>query len=372
MPNAGIAYPVSMVSILILYSISGGKLSFNIPMLCIAFTAILSTLINNPPAYFRSWERLGLFFLISGAISPLIQNNKLNKFRLQLFDWLMKITLIITVISFIGYFFNINYVPVLVGLITPSHFGGITIHSMILGPIAVISMCYALSLVLNKGLTKKVRCIFIIISFISFFTALLAASRAALGAGIVAVLFLFFKLTGKRISRLVNFVIVAVFLLVLSFPVWESYTTKIIEKQEYGRNSGTMIATRNYKWNARIREFNSNPLLGVGYASALKDSGDAIDTISGQIEPGSSWLAVLSMLGILGFIPFVYLFGSNLFFLYKDKNAISALLGSILIFFILHMFAEGYVFGGNSFQFFCLWLTLGAVTAYCKNNILFH
>ena len=111
MPNAGsLFYSLWMAGLLLFYILTGGRLSIDFLMLTIIIVAVFSTLINQPPSFFRSWERLGQFVIIAGVVSPLVQNAKLLQFRKDLFQWMLKVSVVITIISFIGYFLGINYV----------------------------------------------------------------------------------------------------------------------------------------------------------------------------------------------------------------------------------------------------------------------
>ncbi|MDP2455208.1 MULTISPECIES: hypothetical protein [unclassified Kaistella] len=96
------------------------------------------------------------------------------------------------------------------------------------------------------------------------------------------------------------------------------------------------------------------------------------DSDSGKVEPGSSWLALLSMTGIAGFILIVFIFLSALIYLFKNKNdyIISGILGSLLLFFMIHMSAEGYILAAGSLLFFYIWLLLGVIEGYKKYQII--
>ena len=373
MPDTGIFYFLVMFGLLIYYCSYGGKITFNIPMICLIFVAALSTVINDPPAYFRSWQRLGLFIIIAGVVSPLIQNTKFILFRINLFQWLLKLLVVVTVLSFIAYFLGINY-AISFYEIENAHFGGIATHSMLLAPIASISLCYSVWLITNRRkYKKKYRYLYTGFAVVSFLVLLLAASRIAFLAAIAGLLFLLYKLNRQHFGKFIKSIFVVAMLLVVTLPLWDTYSIRLLQKQESNIKAGSATFSREAKWNARQAEFNSNPLLGVGYFAASEENSDDFDELTGQVETGSSWLAILSMLGISGFVPFALLFFKNVYYLYKDsKNvASSALLGSILIFFMVHMSAEGYVFGAGGFLFFSLWLTLGTAEAYRKTFFSF-
>lgn len=369
----GSVYQSFMGVTLMYYIVFGGQVRFNPQMIILLAVAILSIMLNNPPNYFHSWQRLLLFCIIAGVISPLITNKGLITFRINLFSYLLKVLVIVTVVSFIGFFFGLNYAYNM-GADNMSHFGGITIHSMILSPIASISLLYVSGLFLcekKKDINPRIKGILFLVIVVSFLTILLAASRIGLLAAIAGELFLIMKLSKKRSQKVIKYILLIVSLMILTYPFWNSYATRIIGKNEANIEAGGFTRSRDSKWNARLIEFKSNPFFGVGYAAILEETGDEIDKSSGQIEPGSSWAVIFSMLGIFGFIPFAWLFFKNLYHLYIDDDNLhtSALLGSILFFFMFHMIAEGYIFGAGSFLFFILWLTIGVSTVCNKYSI---
>ena len=93
------------------------------------------------------------------------------------------------------------------------------------------------------------------------------------------------------------------------------------------------------------------------------------DKAEGQIEPASSWLAVLSMIGLFGFIPFLGLTLHCISYVFRDKTnpTNSAFLGGMLFLFMVHMIAEGYVLSAGSGLFFYFWLVIG-ITEQTKNT----
>lgn len=94
---------------------------------------------------------------------------------------------------------------------------------------------------------------------------------------------------------------------------------------------------------------------------------------TGIIEPGSSWLAILSMTGIAGFAFFMTLLFSTvskLYALFKEDNDDWALLHlGILAVFAIHFIAEGYVFSGGGALCFLFWFFFGCAYSYARDNI---
>ena len=81
---------------------------------------------------------------------------------------------------------------------------------------------------------------------------------------------------------------------------------------------------------------------------------------TGTIETGSSWLAVLSMTGIIGFIPFLIIIYKSVKRVWSKKktNIEASLYLGLIVFLSIHMLVEGYIFAGGSVVFFIAWLII--------------
>lgn len=353
----GFLYPmVVIVTFLYAMIFKVDRLSFNIPMFIMIFIAFCSLLLNIFPSYFKAWMRFGFFLFVIGLLSPLIQTEYLNNLRIVLFDYLLKFCIIVTLLSFIAYLTGVNlvYIREIPGYAT--HFGGILSHSMLLAPVASIATCYIFYLFLLQSEMRGK--FFFFTLFICFcLVILLTASRIAMSGTFVAISFLLLK------SGLMNTIKLGLLLFVLFFltsTYWLPLAEDLIQKQEYSEESGSLISTRGSKWDARIYEFRKSPLYGVGFNIILEETNDNIDKETGRVEPGSSWLSILSMLGILGFIPFAYLIFSRFIYLIKrSKEGNNILLASLMIFFMIHMIAEAYVLFAGGVLFYFFWLTIG-------------
>lgn len=367
MPHIGGMYPLVILALLLFYLQGGTSFRLNIPMLALVCVAAISTLLNHPPTYFRSYERLGLFLIVAGLVSPLIQNDKLIVLRRDMFVWMLRASVAVTILSFLGYFVGINYMSTTASLNGVGSFGGITYQSMVLGPIAATSFCYILylSLIEKKTSRKKIIILWSGIVF-SLLTVLLTASRSALLAGFVGGIVIIYKIHAGTFSGFLRYLLGVICVALITYPLWQPYTINVLNKQKGNIETGGTTSSRDSKWEARTYEFKSSPLWGVGYFAALEDSGDDIDKTTGQIEFGTSWGAALSTLGLLGFIPLAWLFLENWYFLFRKREDTgdTALFLGILSFFMVHMIAEGYIFGAGSYLFFMVWLTLGAINAY--------
>lgn len=131
-------------------------------------------------------------------------------------------------------------------------------------------------------------------------------------------LFLVYRNNVRRVFKIIT---ITVAVIGISFPVWYPYTENVRMKQEANLKAGGSFQSRETLWRDRIAEFKENPMLGSGFASINKEVIKAKDKINanGGIEPGSSWLFILSSVGLLGMLAFSTVF---LFRLQKgyDKN----------------------------------------------------
>jgi O-antigen ligase len=359
----GNAYYALLLVIFLLLIFVGSSLKPNILMLFFLIAGFLSIIFNDIPSFFQPYQRFGIFIILMGLIGPLFHNSALHAFKLYLGNFLNNAILIMVSLSFIGIVIGL---PIMVGR---GGFTGLFIHSMILGLMAAIAILVALH---KAHITqyKNRYWFFMSLAVIAFVTCITAGSRSALLAGIAGSIFFYYKLNQKRISGFVKTMFVIVGLGILSFPIWEPYTERLMEKVAYGEAQGDALATRSALWEMRVSEFEASPIVGVGFASVDTKINTKFDEEGGQVEPGSSWLAILSMTGLLGFIPILILVIKNIFFVFKDQKdpAKSALLGGMLFLFIVHMLAEGYALSAGSGLFFLFWLTMGTIELYKKNN----
>lgn len=327
--------------------------------------------ISDAPPVFRVWERLFLFILILGVATPLLGSRIMLNIRYKTLKYLLIVFCTLGSISFFCYFVGINMMTKL-RLYGEAHsindagwFSGITRHSMMLAPICAFATVYLSFLLISKSKSlswkKLVEIIFLLITVVS--AMLMAASRSAILAcifGVMALLFITFRQKIKRIIKIIFAVIIAIIAL---YPLLAPQFEKVLDKHHSSINtSGKAISTRQHLWNQRISEFKEEPIFGIGFCTvSLKDSTE--NTVrNGVIEPGSSWLGVLSMTGIVGMISILLIIIPTLMKLYfksRNNDTQAALLFGLLIAIIIHMFAEGYIFSGGNPLCFYFWLLLG-------------
>jgi O-antigen ligase len=340
----------------ILFFIIGTKIHFNFLVLWLVFACFYSIVLNDIPNSFKPNQRFIAFIMVMGLIGPMVCNSALFQFRVRIFAVFGIVIVTSVILSFFGIILNISF------MVGRGGYVGLFSHSMLLGPMAAVSMLISL----NWGSTTRIlkhKIFFFALSGFSFITCVAAGSRSGLLGGIAGILFYFYKINQGSISLFIKIIIIASGIGLLTFPLWEKYTERLRGKIEYSEKMGDAMVTRTGLWKLRIQEFKSSPVFGVGFASVTASKISIFEDSHGRIEPGSSWLALLSMVGLFGFIPFLFLFISYAKYVWTDKDDIhsSAFLGGMLFLFVVHMMAEGYVLSAGSGLFFFFWELMGII-----------
>lgn len=319
--------------------------------------SLLSLLLNSVNPVFHAYERLILFTLLLLSFSPLLQSDGAREFRAKVFVMILWGAVLISIISFCCYFLGINYMRIDGSsylLNKAGTFGGITTQSMALGPISGIATLFMTYQALDTS--KK---IYWLCAALCAATVLFAASRSAFIATILGELVLFYTYSSTKTAVLKRMVPIVV-VLCASYPLWNSALEGLQKKNHSELSNGIDIASRANKWDARIEEFKDSPLIGIGFVTV--SDRDYYDINSGIVEPGSSWLAILSMTGIIGFTVFCSLYFRGLHRSMRNSNRGNRMVGCILIFLGVHMIAEGHIFSAGAFLCFMVWITIGVAT----------
>lgn len=277
------------------------KVSFNTALLLLITMFCLSTAINDPAPYFRSWERLAFFTMMLSLISPLIENNMLKNFRFDLWHWLILIIKIEMIVEFIFYFPWLieNY---------GNHKGyiGLFSHHMLHGIMAAIGT----TVFLWEIVTRKYSRLWIGIALfvLSFVILVSSGSRCALLGFAAAAIPLIWNLRKQR-RLFYGFCVSAVLLLSAIVFIPNPVTKTLRFKFNLGEKNNSWTFSRDELWQARWNEFTDKPVVGIGfctniYCSRSFDSPDEEGNVVS--EPGSAWLSILSNGGILSFAIFAW------------------------------------------------------------------
>ena len=353
LPNIwlGVLYLV----IFVFYVINGG-IHIEYKWLLFLLYLPLTIILAQPASIFRSWERYVLFALLFLICSPVLQSYYTRKFRLSAYLYVLIISILLSVGSFIGYFLGINfctndsdYIVDYVGV--AGHFSGLTRQSMFLGPLSGISSVFLFYKYLSSK--DKIWLLLFIPCMGSMFYSSSRSAFLATIAGLLTVLYYFVENKKEFCKKL----LIALLLVGITFPLWKSVTLALQDKQNMHKDDTGLFDSRSGKVEQRFEEFISSPIWGVGFAAIDANGKDPYNRNTGTVEPGSSWLAVLSMTGLIGFILFSMLFKES-FVTVRSVSARASLTG-ILVFYAVHMLVEGYIYAAGNPNTFIVWLIIG-------------
>lgn len=339
--------------------------SLYIPLVIFIAYIPIQLLATHPDSMFHSWERFILFILLLVCVSPLFISTKLINCRKTIFYLVAVCCSIVGVGSFFARFLGINYGSrnQIDFILNVGSFGGLTSHSMLLGPTAGIGALFCLWLGFTNT-QKKYRwwtmAVFCAIS------VLFSASRSSLMALIAGMAVLIYKLSETK-TKFLKIIITIVIMGTITFPIWGSALDSVIKKNELNVASGSAFSSRDALWQARILEFKENPVFGVGFGAIDLDIASEVggyDETTGMVESGSSWLIILSMTGIIGLILLLPVLFVSYKSAFSSRDSLSSLICGVLTLFYVHMIAEGYIFYGGSLLAFMLWATVGAASDY--------
>lgn len=347
----------------------------SITALCFIMVCAFSIIFGNADPLFKSWDRLCFFALLFIACFPVFESQYFDKLRSKIFPMMLFVVIFTCIGSFIGYFFGINYMTIYsesTTINTAGKFGGLTNQSMMLSPICAVALTVLVWYLIERANTKKVKMIVAGCAFASFCCMLLTASRSGVIAGVAGVVLILFLKYRNRIGKILQIGIVGALLAVILSPVYMPYANKVLEKQHKNEGNGSTFASRESRWTHRMDEFSEYPIFGYGFCAIDTHCYGEYMPSTGIVEPGSSWLAILSMTGLVGMACFLALLLPTIIRLYRKVNREAdrwALLHlGILAVFLVHFIAEGYVYAAGGALCFLFWFFFGCAASYAQSS----
>ena len=368
-PVDKVYYGILIVNFLFLLKDSSGK--YNGAFIIFYIILLVNVLIIDIPDFFKPIQRLVLFILMTITTSSVIKSYKAVQLRQSIFKYTIWGLSILSIGSFFCFFLGINMMSrrslemssIEAYSSNGGWFGGLVSHSMMLGPISMLVSIFFLTLFVERN-----RKIYLILFFMATMSAMFASSRAALlGIASAIVYSLVFGKFNKKIKKK----LIGILLLcgIMFLPFSGIALRGVIDKQQKRNIQNSSINSRQDKFDFRIEEFKSSPLLGVGFCAIDINSGDAYGTEDGRIEPGTSHLSVLSMTGLLGMLVYLVI----LYQAYKNARHSQSVHSrfAILCFVALfvHAWFEGYIFSAGGFLAFIYWLVIGQCID-CKKDVV--
>ncbi len=367
MPLPQEVYYGGLIFFFLLFAAYADKINTKFLFFIIAMS--IGCVVFPAPEFFQQWLRFPLLVLVLGVTTPLFTSRKAFRIRRRALQYLIFLVSFLSVGSFIGYFFGINYMRFFYATNPAEYnrfdltgwFGGLTPHSMLLAPCSALAIVFFVYKLMSSRPKRNMKIFLISCIAASFISLVLTASRGALVAaaiGVGVVVYLSYK---GNVKKLVWRTVGVVALLVALYPLYSGYTEGMELKQTSNLEQGSTFSSRSSKWEHRFDEFLSSPVFGVGVG--VVDEKFVEDySKTGVIEPGSSWLAILSMTGLFGLFMFFYILVPVVKDLYRKSKIYGGdytLLSGLIAVFFIHMIVEGYIFSGGSFLCFLFWLIYG-------------
>ena len=334
----------------------------NYSMILFIVICFLSLLLNNVDPKFNAGLRLIGFVLIVISIGPVFDSFRIFSIKDLCMQYVLYGMTFITIISFFIY----SIAPTLMMTERGNLYGGITIHSMQMSPIAgIVSIFLIHKYLYSKGNNLK-NILIICFSAISVISCILAGSRSAIIAMVIAMIVLLKLYCRNNIRKFISISLIIILFCAISSPLWWSYTETVQAKMEYSEETGGgVLSSRSNVWEERINEFKANPLFGCGFATVVSDLSYRGN---GLVEPGNGWLFILSSTGIITFFIFSIIYIRYIIYLYKLQTPKADLIIPLLIFIGIHLNAEGYTLSSCTFLFYFLWLIMGYAYSYINNK----
>lgn len=333
------------------------RISRSLGIFCLS--GMMSLLINGVEVSSPAYERLGYFVLMLSLLSPLVSSDALEETRKRMWRLLIWGLRAIVAVSFVMYIpWEINRDA------GDSCFAGCTPTGMSLGILAAIVLIDASWHLLRNQDLGRVRWIANgLLLATSAILVVASGSRCALLSAAVGLLPLLWSVRRQRLKLLWALVAVAALSIVFVASSFKSFDGMKF-KNEIAREHGSLTYSRDYLWKARLQEFLSQPVEGIGF-DITTDFGPAegitpeqAQYLGNTFEPGSSWLHVLSSTGLIGFLLICYFNVKLVRHLIRNRfdDGRHWLYLSLLIALWVHGCFEGWLLYAGSTVFMVYWL----------------
>lgn len=354
---------VCLISALVFMQSRYFRVNTTLMLFCVA--CAISLIFNHPMVNYMSTLRFCLFFVMLVLLSPLVDSRSLRQFRSYLWRYTVLLCQLVVILSLVLY------------LVTLMTCGKGRLFLAVCNPITLSTVSAIVGVILSYRLIKNYsKCSIWILTFdiVSLFASILlmiwAGSRSAVIGFTVAEIYIF--ATCFRYWKAARMVIIAIVASVfLSSMMGGDVTFRVVKKFEIAREHNSIIFSRKQLWLARIDEFLESPVVGVGFANVTRYSTLYDNEVvkfadpDKNIEPGSSWLNVLSTTGIIGF-AILACFNIRLLREVRRRRRAGDMdvveCGALLLFFIAEGFFEGWMLYAGSFLFFIYWLLTSRIS----------
>ncbi len=332
--------------------------------------AASSLILNKTPYEFKAALHFVAFLMVITAVSPLFGSPQLNRLRQLLWRCLIYCLRVITIISAIELIY-LQSAEIILGSehYTRQLFGfhGLMEEPMLMSPIAAIIVIDSLWHAIKKSHKLKQSLLWAALTFVAMVVMIQAGSRIAIAGAAAAGCYLLWHYR-QRIQRHWRPVVVIVLATVaIVIGQWSDWGRTVNMKMQIAEEHGSLFYSRQQNWSNRWQEFCESPLYGIGFNVLRYDDPTFNDPESPYYhtpnEPASAWLSILSQTGVLGAICMVGFLLQLLRTTLRRRTFDTGLNIAMMIFFIIHGIAEGWILYAGALMFLVFWLWCGQLTA---------
>ncbi|RMF09124.1 MAG: hypothetical protein D6763_08425, partial [Alphaproteobacteria bacterium] len=242
--------------------------------------------------------------LMLASAGPLFQGAKALQFRAGAWMVCMRLIIACTILAIASLVTGVNFGG-------RGGFSGVMSHSMIMAPIAAIGGLHFLERFLLRPTLAGAG-----LSGSTIVLLLACGSRGALLGFAFGAIWLLMGLKGRSRAAILACFLLLGGVFVLIGPGYANIHDNSLTQHLINKG---LQDTRSWLWEARLREFNDHPVFGVGFGRQLLGRGEG-----DFVEPGSSYLAILSMTGAVGVLGWFPLLASLLYLMRRCRRLMPA------------------------------------------------
>lgn len=377
----GVAIPLPVVTVLslALFLLNiGSDYRINLPLLLLTGIVGISLISNPFPELSLRTQRFIAFSTGMPCLSPLIVTERLSDVRKLLLKTTLITLSVSVVISFMIWIYTLTPLCQNSEDFTYYGFRGLFNKGMSLSPVAAVTSVWSAYRIFHTS--SRSTSLWLTLTIVSILTCICAGSRIALVGLVASLCFIFFINKTKIIHSLKKkrYRIAAIFICAITALAIPKAMTSIILKNNVAQSHGTWYYSRQELWNDRIAEFKSSPVIGIGYANRILHEDESPGDLR-KMEPGSSYLSLLSNTGLIGmsmFLCFLATLAIRSCKISTRKNIQALTLPlSLLIFLLINGITEGWLLYSGGMMSPIFWLACSSLihnTSNLKSSTRFY
>lgn len=364
---------VALLSLLVVFTGLTDKPRISIPLVTMTLVYAISLAVHPKPEFWLRAQRYVAFLIGLLCFSPLIQSAGLSHSRKVVTKNIFLTLTAMVGLSLVVWIYHMAYFGkegIWAEGIYHYGFKGVFNMGMALSPSAAIVALYGAAKSLDSQCRRHTYG-WTLVMIIGIIMCVAAGSRTSV-AGLAISLIALGWINRRRIFQSVRTpagITVAACGIIIVLAALPTALSVIKLKNAVGTSHESIFYSREQLWEDRWKEFCSSPLTGIGYANEFPSETNegGVD----KIEPGSSWLSLLSYGGIAGMAAFMWFFIPILAKLWRDnvthkrpapQTVALSLPITLLLFLIINASTEGWILFGGALMFPIFWLTISTIS----------